>query len=157
MKSVFWEVDSQHVQMLYMNKVNYKELLVCRKVGHICMHYCTLLLPSLTRHSCGPASPLFLTFCWQKVAFWIFKLNFMNIKIITDRLKIVTKVELLLHELNFNQWPPRVIVLFSDRCLVRTSWVFICVFLCYYYLVCNVNTRAKPLFWTFKTIRVCYT
>lgn len=62
MKSVFWEVDSQHVQMLYMNKVNYEELLACQKVGHICMHYCTLLLPSLTRHSCGPASSLFLTF-----------------------------------------------------------------------------------------------
>lgn len=62
MKSVFWEVDSQHVQMLYMNKVNYEELLACQKVGHICMHYCTLLFSSLTCHSCSPASSLFLTF-----------------------------------------------------------------------------------------------
>lgn len=56
MKSVFWEVDYQHVQTLYMNNLKYNMFLWCLKVGHICINYCTLLLHSLTGHSCCPAS-----------------------------------------------------------------------------------------------------
>lgn len=153
MKSVFWEVDSQHVQMLYMNKVNYEELLVCQKVGHICMHYCTLLLPSLTRHSCGPASSLFLTFFspsrWQRVAFWIFELNFMDIKIISLCHKIYVTLFLSVATsgccLNLWLMPGKNFLGFH---------LFFCIIIIF--KVCNVNTSAKPLFWTFKTVRVCY-
>lgn len=61
MKSVFWEVDSQHVQMLYMNKVKYEET---KSRSHL---YALLYPPaSLTNPSqLRPASPLFLTFVFS--------------------------------------------------------------------------------------------